>query len=734
MSRKLGMALIVALVLFGSLLFFVAFGVPPVTAVLLIGGVSWQSVGGAILWSRIRPGSGNLETLGMGIALGTALASLAGAVTATAGIGPWGALFPTAVITIGWMWQSRITTHSESERFPNHHQVDRPALIAFITTLVLGLAILIYSLRLYPLVWEGVWAGYHPDMPFFEAISHSLAREGALKSPFIAEGILRYHWLSYAWAGQLSLMAQADPFIALTRLLPLTTVVGSAALVVGWTRRLSNVTWTPLLAGALLTLGGFSGAVFGGILTMDSPSQAMSALWLIGFSILIIAAIARTRLSPTILLLIFFMAFALMGGKVSAAAPAVAGVLVMGVVLARQRSISWPRALSVSGVTVLGTALAFALFIAGANGGGGLTLGSLVDKASSQQGLNPLDGPRGVLLGTAILVIAALPRWAGIAWLFVSPRWRHRPETWFSAGLMASSLAAIVAFNGFNEIWFSVTVSAPLAVTSAVGVGLAWRVLAQRAQRKQQARALAFLVAAVATVLVVGAAWNTGASGGNLFVPTLRWAGPVLGFTLAVSLGSLIALWHGSGRRLKSTAAAAVIILVISSVPGRLLAVGANQAGFLTNGIRSEWFSTNNVDRTPGIDQVVDYELSSEELRAAEWLRRNALPTDIIATNVTLGPQVSALTHLPTYVSGILYQGPYGPPSLTPQLLVNERDSWAFLDTPSQSTVSPLCDAGVTWLWIDPQRTESRNWEPYASLIREGESVILARLRDSACQ
>jgi hypothetical protein len=729
------MAPSVALLLLGSLIFLVTFAVPPVTALLLLVGVIWQSVGGGILWKRVRPSSGHLETLGMGIALGTALAALAGVVTATIGLGPWGALVPTALIVIGTLLQSRKTPTRKYETPSTQHvRVDRHVLVAFLATLALGLAIIIYSLRLYPLAWEGTWAGYHPDMPFFEAISHSLAREGAFTSPFIAEGILRYHWLSYAWAGQLSVMAQADPFIALTRLLPLTTLVGSAALVVGWTRRLSRVSWTPLLAGALLTLGGFTGAVFGGILTMDSPSQSMSALWLIGFSILIIAAIRRARLSLNLLLLIFLMTFALMGGKVSAAAPAVAGVLVMAFVLARQHTTTWPRALTLSGVTALGAAIAFAFFIAGANGGGGLTLGSLIDKASSQQGLNPLDGPRGVILGTVILVLAVLPRWAGITWLIVSPRWRHRPETWYSFGLLASSLGAIIAFNGFNEIWFSVTVSAPLAVTSAVGVGLAGKAFAKGGIRRPQSQGLALLLASAITVVVVVAAWNTGASGGNLFVPTLRWGAPILAFVLAVSLGWLIATWNKSSRLSKATAAATVIILVLSAVPGRLLAVGTNQAGYLTNGIRSEWFSTNNVDRTPGIDQVVDFELSSEELEAATWLRENAVPTDIIATNVTLSPQVSALTHMPTFVSGILYQGPYGRPSLFPQLLKNERDSWAFIDSPSQSSPAPLCEGRVTWLWIDPQRTESRNWAPYASVVSENDTVILARLQDSVCQ
>lgn len=716
--------------------FLAVYEVPARTAILLVLLVGWQSVGGAVLWQRIRPHSRFLEHVGIGLSLGTALAALAGVITASLGLGAWGALLPTAFISLVTLIVRKRGSQSSPQTKASTAKlvVDKPVFVALAVTLVAGLAVLMYSLRQYPLVWDGTWSGYHPDMPFFEAMGYSIAQFGPLQSPFVQDGLIRYHWLSYAWTGQLTALSGAEPFVALTRVLPLTALGGGAALVVSWTRRLSDQSWTPTLAGLLLTIGGFTGAVFGGVLTMDSPSQSMSVLWLIGFSMLAIHLMNESRASTAKLSLLAVFALALVGGKVSAAAPALAAVLVMAVALAAMKKATWQRAFAVGGVTLLGTGAGFMIFVAGASGGGGLTLGSLIDKASSQQGLNPLDGPRGVLIGTLILALAVLPRWAGVAWLFTSRAWRSRAETWFALGLTASSVLALVAFNSFNEIWFSSTVSGPLAVLSAVGAGLAFSTLSANSRVKSAQLLVAMAVASAFIYLVTAQLWMTGASGGNLFVPTLRWMSPIAAILLALLAGAFLARWAQSRWNVIGSIAAAIILLVISAVPGRLLGAGTDQVAVLTNGIRSEWFSTNNVNRTPGLDKVVDYAWHRDQLDAAEFLREQAAATDVIATNITLSPLVSALTHRPTFVSGIVYQAPYGTASLEPTLMQNEKESWEFIDTPSEKTLEPLCDAGARWLWVDPMRTQRTNWLPFAKEVLATDHVMLLAIDESFCQ
>ena len=700
--------------------------VPPLTSLLLVFLVAWQSLGGFLIWRAIRPQSTPLELLGMGIAIGTAIAAIMGLITSTAGWGPWGALLPTAAaLTIVYL-----TRRNNQTSVAPRARWETPA---FLTTMAVGLAVFVYALRSYPLTWTGSWTGYHPDMAFFEALANSLARFGAFESPFMSGSTIHYHWLSYAWTGQLSVMADTAPFVGITRVLPLVSLVGSAAIVVAWTRRMSAASWTPFLAGALLTVSGFVGAVFGGILTLDSPSQAMSVLWLLAFTLTLVDTFENPR-SRWSLVLLAVLGIAITLGKVSAAAPALAAVLLASLVLAARKTISPGRALAITASTAIPIAVTFVAFLAGSSGGGGLTIGSLIDRSSSQQGLNPLDGTRGVLLGTAILILAVVPRWAGIVQLFIDKTWRWRAETWLSIGLAVTSIAAIVVFNSFNEIWFSVSASGPLAATSAVGAGLAVSSLQSRGRPRTRS-----IVGAAATgaLIVFGAvwwAWSTGASGGNVFVSTQRWLGPLIAWVGALGIGLAVARWARGSTQPTAVIAGTVLALVFIAVPGRFLGIGSDQIGVLDNGIRNQWFNVKKEGRVVTIDQSEAIDWTDSKLGAAITLRNQAEPSDLVATNITRSPFVSGITHLPTFASGMAYQYDYGSQNERQELIDRERTVWNFINDPRETSAGFLCTEGITWLWVDKQRTQERSWEPFASPVFDNSEVAILRVDASLCE
>ena len=699
-------------------------GVPLVTSLLLALLVAWQALGGFLIWRAIRPQSTQLELLGMGIAIGTAISAIAGLITSTAGWGPWGSLVPTVAALI-FAFRRRLINSPPA--FGERWQIS-----AFLATVAIGLLVFLYALRSYPLKWTGSWTGYHPDMAFFEALANSLARFGVFESPFTPGATVRYHWLSYAWTGQLSVLSDAEPFVGITRVLPIVALLASAAIVIAWTQRLSGHRWTPFLAGALLTMSGFVGAVFGGVLTLDSPSQAMSVVWLLGFTVAAVHALERAHSPGTIALLVVF-GIAITLGKVSAAAPGLAAVLLAAAVLAIRKSLSPSRAMTIAAAATVPIGATFIIFLAGSTGGGGLTVGSLIDRASSQQGLNPLDGPRGVLIGTAILILAVVPRWAGIVQLILDKSWRWRAETWISIGLAGSSVAALILFNSFNEIWFSASVSGPLAVTSAVGAGLAVSALQTRGKPTSIRLISAAAIGAGILFLLVWWAWSTGASGGNVFVGTERWIGPLIAWVGAVLLGIALAIAARKAKQPTAIIAGTVLVLVFIAVPGRLLGVGSNQIGILDNGIRNEWFDVAKANRIETIDQTNVIDWTSEKVEAAAILREIADPQDVIATNLTLGPFVAGVTHLPTYVSAIIYQNDYAPPWVSAELPTREKAVWDFIDNPDQSTSGVICQGGVRWLWLDKERTTQRDWEPYASSVFENDEVTLAQVNRSIC-
>ena len=201
----------------------------------------------------------------------------------------------------------------------------------------------------------------------------------------------------------------------------------------------------------------------------------------------------------------------------------------------------------------------------------------------------------------------------------------------------------------------------------------------------------------------------------------------------AIVLGSSLAVSVRKAAQPAAIIAGTVLVLVFIAVPGRLLGVGSNQIGILDNGIRNEWFDTIKADDAITIDQANTDDWTSLKMEAAEVLRDQSQPTDLIATNLTSGPFVAGVSHLPTYVSAIGYQNDYGSASVGAALIDREKSVWDFINTPNQTTASFLCQKNVRWLWIDVERTEQRSWEPFASPIFQNEEVILAEVNSSLC-
>jgi predicted RNA-binding Zn ribbon-like protein len=78
-------------------------------------------------------------------------------------------------------------------------------------------------------------------------------------------------------------------------------------------------------------------------------------------------------------------------------------------------------------------------------------------------------------------------------------------------------------------------------------------------------------------------------------------------------------------------------------------------------------------------------------------------------------------------------QAPYGRSGAIAEIQRREEASWQFIDSPSTQSLEPLCDAGVDWLWVDPNRTSTRDWSSFAKVGFEAEDVIVLEIKPSAC-
>lgn len=673
--------------------------------------VAIQGVSGAVAWRLATPGRSTsvLELVGAGLALGTAGSLVAGL------IWTWW-LFP---ILIAVLWIAGRSRRTSGPIGP----LDRNSAWGLVLGLGTGLAALAYSLRSYPLTWSGAWDGYHGDLPFFEALGSSVNQFGPSASIFMTGAELRYHSLSYAWSGQVSYVAAAEPFVVLTRVLPLVAILALVALAASWARRMSARAWIPALAALLVVTGGFVGATFGGVVNFDSPSQTLTTVWLMLFSILLIAAVPNGRiLRPGLALAL--LSFVMAGGKVSTAVVAVGALVGVAAVVILRREYPIKRVAWLTAFIGIPMLAAYLLLIEGSANAGGLGLFQLTDRASSVQGLNPVVTPRGIVAGIAVLVMAVVPRWAGIVWLLRAKDSRWSLHTWLGLGLAATGISTIVVLSGgFNDLWFAVAASAPLAVLSAVGLGNAWDWMVSPG--RVRAAAIAGLVVSV----VIAALWTTGSSG--ILGIGWRWAASGTAWVLAALAGLLLA--RGMRGRFKAAALAlALTAIVFASLPSRVIYAAATP--FVTDSARA--FST--VLFTP-LDPPVDMidsrtlTITSDELAAGRWLRENAVAGDVVVTNRTADAIVPALTRLPTYMSNIHIQAPYGRSGTDAQIIVREKLSWTFINEPTDDRFAQLCAADAQWLWVDTTRTDQRSWEPYATVAFESPTVIVARVESDSC-
>ncbi|MDD2818531.1 MAG: hypothetical protein PHN51_07010 [Candidatus Nanopelagicales bacterium] len=714
-------------------LFLLITGVYPLEATRLIFVLCIQVGTGAFVWSRLRhQHADSIEVLGMGLVLGPILSLASTLAVQVIFGGLWGWPIPAVVSLIIFL----ITRSPVSPKRTEALHLTRSSITALAVTGVAGVISLIPNIANYPLRWVGIEGNYHPDMLFFESLGTSMAKFGPFDSIFIPGGTIRYHWLIYGWAGELSSTTSASPFVVLSRVVPFLAIAASCLIAIAWVRRLSSVVWAPSLAVLLFIFGGYVGATNGAIFNFDSPSQALSAAWLLGASYALILLLSErvashARLGVWIGIVTVLFASTI-GAKVSAGAVGVAGVCLLALYALIKKPWWWKRAaVSAFCVIVFSTALYLKL-VSGSASPGDLKFGTFLDRASTVQGLNPFPGTAGVIVGTLILLIAISLRWAGLLWLIRNATTRTSPSTLYGMALALTGLAAVFFLSsGLNETWFALAASAPLIAISSAGVAEAIRENTQNDRHKLPLLLSAALLAIGGSV-VVSAFWITGPSGGDPWVSTLRWLGPLAAILIAVPLSALcVRFRRNSFTRRGAAVALSLLVLVGIAAQGRFLGIGSDKVGVLPL-ISYEYFGSL-LPFVKSQDTVTPEQWSDQHVIAADWLKSHATSEDLIATNISAGSLVPALTGLRTYASSVIYQAMYGPPKFTDVVLQREKEEWGFIDQPSPTTFTPLCLMNANWIWVDPERTQTRNWEPYASVAFENSDALILKINSSKC-
>jgi hypothetical protein len=663
-----------------------------VSTLVILVVLSVQTASGTVWWAfvRRRRNISALEALGMGLALGTFVSMVCAMTLTGTTLGGVAWALPaivTAVIAV--IARVRGPLHLARLTLPGAQ------LLAAGVGILAGLALLVGNWARTPL--QDPPALTLSDLYFFEAISRGLAEFGPSQSILMTGGSLRYHWFTYAWAGELAQTASAASFVTITRVLPLVTLIGVSLLAAAWAGRLTRVRWVPTLAVLLVVAGGYTGALYGAILNFDSPSQSMTTLWLLALAIAFVCVLDDRTPLVAGLVVVGALSAACTGGKISHAAVAAGGIALVALVGLLTRA-PWRRrallALAVAAVLMLATYL---WVLSGVAVDRNLTE-SLAVKASTWQGLDPGAGTWGVILGTAALLLAVLARLTGLGWLLAVRRTRVQPSTLFAAGAVAVGLAALLLLReGVNELWFVLAASAPAAVVSAAGVGRALQGLAGHPAPLRRPLLWAIVVALPASLASLALSLNWAQH-----QALLNWLAPISAWLLVPVAAAVVAAWRRPGGRIVMPAVAlSVAALALTSIATRPAALWTANRPVTTErgGIAPEsGLPLVSAPATPPPDRPADMDALTQQ--AATWLSQNSSVSDVVVTSYPTSALVPALTGRPMYLAGDVYQVGLGGTDELDTIAERRAVSFGLNDGPDPERTAALCAAGVDWVWF----------------------------------
>jgi len=707
-------------------------GVDLQTVFLLISILLIQIVTGAVIWALLRHGSrvSPLELLGMGFVIGSLSSLLSNQVLIRTPMSGLAWLLPSVFLVFAlFVFRRRL-------RFATIASPERREIIGMSLSVLLGFIFLLPSVLAIRIEGGFPYGRYAGDLIFFENLAQGLSRFGPTDNILLANEAVRYHWFVYAWQGALSNAAGAEPFIVLTRALPLVLLLAVASLAVAWAASLSTVKWVPALAGLLVTVGGFVGAQQGVVLNFDSPSNAYASALLLAFAIGLVPLLHMQ--SPSFwpsLLVLTVIAGSTVGSKASHAAVLAAGLVLLSIVALRYDRRTQFRIWLITLTSGVAMAVVYWWTILGlVPGNNQLSLGDAGIRASTFQGLDPFPTTLGTWLGTAVLILAILPRWMGIGWLVWNPVTRYEPTTVLGVGIGIGGLFAVTVTSsgGTNEVWFAVAATSVIGVLSAVGIGSALRGVTLR----ELVPAIVFAgITTVAVFVAYALAVTSGAS--------VLWRGPVLAWILAGLFGGVIAAFR-TFRQVSATNwfAWTTLILLLVGIGAR--AGGTSLWQFLAPPIQASLATEITLKNDRDVTLVANtWPVSASEFLnplqwnvayqpAAEWLAANAEPSDVIGTTNPYSEAVlSATTGLRMYVAGIPYVNGYtnqqGFTAFERRLSNIER----LVSQPSEETVEELRNEQVRFLWIDTLTTPTQGVADLGRVVYADDAVMIVDLNAS---
>jgi hypothetical protein len=379
---------------------------------------------------------------------------------------------------------------------------------------------------------------------------------------------------------------------------------------------------------------------------------------------------------------------------------------------------SWrSQALLLLGAAVTGFAVTFLVVLSGVGIEQNLADAVMV-RASTWQGLDPVAGRWGPLLGTLALLLAVLARLSGTFWLATNHGARRSPEFLFAVGAIAVGALALLALRGgINELWFFLAASAPVAVISAYGIGQAQGWLGSHGWNRRGI-AISLLIAAVVSgiSLILSRNWAFDSEPNDFF----QWPG-LLFWSAIVSVWILTPLlailtWrltrNFTGNHVTSSArwvlAVSVSALVFTSILTRPAVLWTESRTLITDFGLVQSVPDPVQDSGEPLASLAQSDEMTARFLAANWLVANSNVEDIVITNRADTAFIPAFTGNRMYLAGQRYQFGLGPVSQHGEIERRAELSRSLSAGVDPEMAQALCQEGISFVWIEGGNEQAR--------------------------
>jgi hypothetical protein len=703
------------------LLFFLALlslNVDPVDSLKLTIATLLQIIPGFYLWARVnnRGQTPLSELIGMGLAIGTLLCLISSALLRTLPFGEFGWIAPfllTMLTLLARLFRSKGRNRTESLVKSESNTLQARGFL-FITLILSYTQVFVWS-RWHSLNPKGWWK-YHLDVPYFEALSNSIALLGTSNSLMKPDLETRYHWFAYGWVGSLNQSLNLDPFIVQTRLLPLVAMIMAASIAFSWTKDFTNKGWIAATASLIIVVG--PGFAIGSLVMLRSPSSAMAAGWTLAFSLFFFRCLRAPKIELHKLFTLCLLSVGVVAGKgvnVLIIGSAVTALLLNDLLL--------KRALRFKKLQIYMVVLT-----------------SLI--ASYFSLIHTPDGRSlkfGIYLGWPALILTVLPLTLGVFLKSYEKIEEHQHLKLYSIGALLGGviLSLVTSDTAGGQIYFVICAITLCVVPSLIHIERYYLDRMKDSNRPKSSNALsASFRIELATLILFAGLLSSGTwiyfenrvsiigDIGRATAPVLIWIIAMIGTLTMFSRKKL----HSYNLKLTFTMLTLAITVVSSSV------------GILTSMVRGPIYADSQDYVGYGKSLVTNPgSVSSNYFKAGDWVKQNTNLKERFFTNrQCLDPKsryencldlwffASALSQRQYLIEG----GAYNIIEDEYMIKMNEdqRVSLRFSLTPNLADLQYLWSNGVRWGWIDKKVVNRKDWQYLARSVYSNEDISIIQL------